>query len=301
MRTHDRLFLSRICSIVAITIITTSTGQAQLPSATNPSGADSVFRRAQRLVAEGNGLAGRTIVDSVLALTPENTPAYADALYWRATLAETHDRARFDYLRVATEYATTSRAEDALLRLAQIANEAGDRVSAKKYLVRMTVEHTDGRLRAQGAYWTGRVLLADGATSPACAALAQAKATVSSTDIELVNQINYYLQPCTRATQQADAARSDSVVREDSAARSDPVARATTPAWSAQVAAYSTKEDAGRLAATLTSRGYTARVTADKPYRVRIGHFSTRAGAAALAERLRSAKMTVIIVRAETP
>ena len=68
----------------------------------------------------------------MLAFTLENTPAYADALYWRATLAETRDRARFDYLRVATEYATTPRAEDALLRLAQIANEAGDRVSAKK-------------------------------------------------------------------------------------------------------------------------------------------------------------------------
>ena len=301
MRTHDRLFLSRICSIVAITILAASPGRAQLSSGANASAVDSAFRRAQRLVADGNGIAGRTIVDSVLALTSENTPAYADALYWRATLAETHDRARFDYLRVATEYATTSRAEDALLRLAQIANEAGDRVSAKKYLVRMTVEHTDGRLRAQGAYWTGRVLLADGATIPACAALAQAKAMVSSADIELVNQINYYLQPCTRATQQAEAARSDSVVRADSAARSDSVARAATPAWSAQVAAYSTKDDADHLAAKLKSRGYTARVTADKPYRVRIGHFSTRAGAAALAERLRSAKMTVMVVRAETP
>ena len=240
-------------------------------------------------------------MDSVLAFTPENTPAYADALYWRATLAETRDRARFDYLRVATEYATTPRAEDALLRLAQIANEAGDRVSAKKYLDRMTVEHADGRLRAQGAYWTGRVLLADGATIPACAALAKAKATVSSADVELANQINYYLQPCTRATQLAEAARSESVVRADSAARSDSVARAATPAWSAQVAAYSTKEDADRFAAKLTSRGFTARVTADKPYRVRIGHFSTRAGAGVLAKRLRAAKMTAIIVRAETP
>ena len=231
----------------------------------------------------------------MLAVTPENTPAYADALYWRATLAETGDRARFDYVRVANEYATTARAEDALLRLAQIANDAGDRVLAKKYLDRMTVEHADGRLRAQGAYWTGRVLLAEGATGAACAALTQAKAAVSSADVELTNQINYYLQPCARMTQQAEAARSESVVRADS------VARAATPTWSVQVAAYSTKEDANRLAAKLKSRGYSARVTADKPYRVRIGHLSSRTGAVTLATRLRASKMTAIVVTAETP
>lgn len=301
MRTHDRLFLVRLYSFVAIAVLATSPGLAQLSSGAKASAADSAFRRAQRLIADGNGITGRAIVDSVLAFTAENTPAYADALYWRVTLAETHDRARFDYLRVANEYATTSHAEDALLRLAQMANEVGDRVSAKKYLDRMTVEHADGRLRAQGAYWTGRVLLADGATTSACAALAQAKAMVSSADIELANQINYYLQPCTRAIQQAEAARSDSVVRADSAARSDSVARAATPAWSVQISAYSTKDDADHLAAKLKSRGYTARVTADKPYRVRIGHFSSRAGAAAVAKRLRVAKMTAIVVLAESP
>ena len=301
MRAHDQLLLARLRSTVAITVFAAIPVWAQASSGGNTSAADSAFRRAQQLVADGNGIAGRAIVDSILASTSENAPAYADALYWRATFAETRDRARFDYLRVANEYATTVRAEDALLRLAQIANDAGDRVAAKKYLDRMTVEHADGRLRAQGAYWTGRVLLADGATIPACAALTQAKATVSSGDVELANQINYYLQPCMRATQQAEAKRSDSVVRADSAVRSDSVSRTAPPVWSVQVAAYSTKEDADHLAARLKSRGYTARVTTDKPYRVRIGHFSSRAGAAAVAGRLRAAKMTAMVVPAETP
>ena len=298
---RGRQILARVFLIVAIAVLVAAPGWAQGLSRASAGAADSVFRRAQRLIADGNGVAGRAIVDSVLAFTPENAPAYADALYWRATLTETTDRARLDYLRVANEYATTWRAEDALLRLAQIANEAGDRVSAIKYLDRMTMEHADGRLRAQGAYWTGRVLLADGATIPACAALTQAKATVSRGDVELTNQINYYLQPCVRVTQQAEAARSDSVVRADSAARSDSLARAAQPAWSVQVAAYSKKDDADHLVTKLKSRGYTARVTADKPYRVRIGHFSSRAGATVVAGRLRAAKMTAIVVSAETP
>ena len=295
------MFLARLYSIAAISVLAASSGWAQPSSGAHTSAADSAFRRAQRFVADGNGTAGRAIVDSVLAVTPENTPAYADALYWRATLAETGDRARFDYLRVVNEYATASRAEDALLRLAQIANEAGDRVSAKKYLDRMIVEHADGHLRAQRAYWTGRVLLADGATIPACVALTEAKTAVSSADVELANQINYYSQPCTRAIQQAETALSDSVARTDSSARSDSVARTALSAWSVQVAAYSTKEDADRLAAKLTTRGYSARVTVSKPYRVRIGHFSSRGKAAAQADRLRAAKMTAIVVPAETP
>ena len=301
MRTHHRRLLARLRSIVALIVFAAFPVWAQVSSGGNTNAADSAFRRAQQLVADGSGIAGRAIVDSILASTPENTSAYADALYWRATFAATRDRARFDYLRVANEYATTLRAEDALLRLAQIANDAGDRVSAKKYLDRMTIEHADGRLRAQGAYWTGRVLLGDGATLPACAALIQAKATVSSDDVELANQINYYLQPCLRATQQTEAVRSDSVVHADPATRSDSVARTAPRTWSVQVAAYSTRDDANRLVAKLKSRGYSARVTADKPYRVRIGHLSSHAGAATLAERLRASKMTAIVVPAETP
>src|SRR4051812_34031188 len=45
--------------------------------------ADSLFRRAKRLVAEGNGPAGRALVDSVLHGAAEGTPQYGDALYWR--------------------------------------------------------------------------------------------------------------------------------------------------------------------------------------------------------------------------
>ena len=64
--------------------------------ATGASAADSVFRRAQRLANEGNTSAGRALADSVLAASPEGTPAYVDALYWRAMLAESAEQARRD-------------------------------------------------------------------------------------------------------------------------------------------------------------------------------------------------------------
>ena len=66
-------------------------------SGSAPSGADSVFARARQLVVNGNGAAGRVLVDSMVAVTTPDTPAYAEALYWRATLAATSADAERDY------------------------------------------------------------------------------------------------------------------------------------------------------------------------------------------------------------
>ena len=59
-----------------------------LPSAPN----DSIFKRARQMVGEGNGAAGRAIVDSVLKRAEEGTTAYGDALYWHGALAPTAAR-----------------------------------------------------------------------------------------------------------------------------------------------------------------------------------------------------------------
>ena len=52
--------------------------------------ADSAIQRAQALVAQGHTDQGRTLVDSILGVTPPASPAYASALYapghrWRPT------------------------------------------------------------------------------------------------------------------------------------------------------------------------------------------------------------------------
>ena len=48
---------------------------------------DPVFARAQALVSDGNGAAGRALIDSVIATTPTGAPLYPQALFWRASLA----------------------------------------------------------------------------------------------------------------------------------------------------------------------------------------------------------------------
>jgi cell division septation protein DedD len=300
-----------------------------------PGMADSIVVRAQRLASDGNAAAGRALLDSVMAASKDGSAEYVNALFGRAMLAGSGDEARKDYLRIAVDYSSSPRAEDALLRLAQMELARGDRAAAKSYLERLALEHPAGPSRAQGAYWLGRVLIDEGALLPACASLAEAKARVAPSDVELANQIAYYSQPCAaaeRAAQHAaDSARADSIdkvmraAKADSIARADSVAKAEAAAkkrsrqlkaasrkpkavapvkgagWSAQVAAYDTPDDARRLAKRLTDRGYDARMTNEKPYRVRIGRYARRDDAAAMVQKLKDAKITAFVVEAEKP
>ena len=244
----------------------------------------------------------------------------ADSLFEQARRAETPADARRDYLRIIIDYPFSSRAEEALLRAGQIEYENSDRTSARRHLERLASDYAEGATRARGAFWLARVLLDAGESVAACGQLADAKAKAKSTDVEFLGQVNYYAQPCARlqataaaaATETADSiALADSAARADSAEKAKPVKRAVKrgatserdsgPAWSAQVAAYASEADATTLARKLSTRGFDARVTPTKPYRVRIGRFRTRADAVAYVEKLRDAKMTAIVVEAEKP
>jgi cell division septation protein DedD len=289
---------------------------------------DSAVQRARRLASAGSAVAARAVVDSVLQATPEGSPAFGEALYWRAVLSESADQARRDYLRITIDYPLHARAADALLRLAQFEFASGDRDAARRHLEHLTLEYGDGATAAQGSYWLGRVLLEGGATLAACTAFARAKVKARGDDVELQGQITYYAQPCARtradsiaradfASQAiADSVRADSIAKARKASgkatgrgatkgavkkETNPPHAATGPTWSAQVAAYTQRDDAERLAKKLRARGYEVRVTADRPYRVRIGRFETRAAAVGLVDKLKRAKMSAIVVEAERP
>jgi cell division septation protein DedD len=299
---------------------------------------DSLVARVRRLGENGSAAAGRTLADSALGAAKEGSSAYADALFARASVAESPDAARKDYLRIVVDYSGSPRAEFSLLRLAQMELARGDRASAKEYLRRLALEHPDGPSRAEGAYQLGRMMLEDGTPGPACVAFMEAKQRVAPENVELANQINYYSQPCVAAAQHsADSARADSaakVMRADSLARDDSIAKAKAVAkkktaaaptkaapkkasaqkvpaaastaaksgWSAQVGAYDSADEAERLAKKLKDRGYETRVSSSgKPFRVRIGWYTHRDDAAALVAKLKAAKIDAFVVEAEKP
>ncbi|MBA4072472.1 MAG: hypothetical protein C0497_11640 [Gemmatimonas sp.] len=257
-----------------------------------------VFARARRLVNEGDARAGRALVDSALAAATAGSPAYAEALYWRGILSEEGEAARTDLLRVALEFPLSPRASDALLRLAQLEFTRGDRVAAQRYLDRLDREHPGAPSRAAGRYWTGRLLLEDSKAADACVALRDARRLASASDVELINQIAYYARPCDVIEMEARA-RADSISADSARKAAGQRAAASRGKWSVQVVAYSNRTDALALVKRLTARGMDARVTPTKPWRVRVGHYVTRAEAAEAARKLSTKRSKALVVEAE--
>ena len=157
---------------------------------------DTMFLRARRLVADGNGAAGRALADSLLGAATPGTLRYAEALFWRASVAPTAAAAERDYRMLSIEYPLSPRAEDALLRLAQLELARGDRALALKHLERLTLEHPASPSRARASYWRSRVLFEDGNVPRACAALADARTHVALGDVELRNQVEFQSRRC---------------------------------------------------------------------------------------------------------
>ncbi|MGH7603708.1 MAG: SPOR domain-containing protein [Gemmatimonadaceae bacterium] len=163
---------------------------------TAPRPVDPVFVRAQALVSDGNGVAGRALIDSMLKATPPNAPLYPQALFWRASLASNAADAESDYKHIVVDYPLAPQAEDALLRLAQLELARGDRDGALAHLQRIPRDYPNSKSLARANYWTARVLLEKNDIPNACAANASALAQTGADEIELRNQIQYQGQRC---------------------------------------------------------------------------------------------------------
>lgn len=175
----------------------TATGGAQ-SNATGISPRDSLYRRARKLVSEGNGAAGRVLVDSLLRQSVEDTPAYGDALYWRGALAETAADAERDYRRVIVEYPVSPYADDALLALVELEQARGDRAGALQHLQRFVREHQVGNpARGVAALAAARLAFDQRDTRTGCSMITEARASAATTDVEMRNQIDYFGGRCT--------------------------------------------------------------------------------------------------------
>jgi cell division septation protein DedD len=272
---------------------------------------DSIYLRAQRMVSDGNAAAGRALVDSMVRAARRASPAYAEAIFWRATLASTSQQAEQDYRRLVVEYPLYARSGDVLLRLAQLELLRGNRDAAAVHLRRIQTEHPEFGNQAAASYWLSRVLFEKNDLPGGCGAIADAKRLVKPDDVELKNQIDYQDQQCAGVV---IAPSTDTATRADPvpaipAASSPPAATppekvSSAPSvrgvYSVQVAAYNKKSQATALAAKLSKRGFAARVDGTAaPFRVRIGKYPTNAEAAAAQQRIKKSGITGIVVKAD--
>jgi cell division protein FtsN len=172
---------------------------------------DPVFVRAQALVSDGNGVAGRALIDSVLAATQPSARLYPEALFWRATLASNAADAESDYKHLVVDYPLAPQAEDALLRLAQLELARGDRDAALSHLQRIPRDYPRSKSLARASYWTARVLFEKNDIPNACAANANALSKAAADEIELRNQIQYQGQRCPSPVASVASAKPPSV------------------------------------------------------------------------------------------
>jgi cell division septation protein DedD len=276
---------------------------------------DSVFARAQRMVSDGSATAGRALVDSMVRASRRGSPAYAEAIFWRASLAATSQQAEQDYRRLIVEYPLYARSGDVLLRLAQLELLRGNRDAAALHLRRIQTEHPEFGNQAAASYWLSRVLFEKNDLPGACGAIADAKRLVKPDDVELKNQIDYQDQQCAGVVVASvdSAVGTQSPVVQETPASSSPApaaapktervpaaSPATTGSYSVQIAAYNKLSQATALASRLSKRGFAARVDGKKaPFRVRIGKYETRAEAAAAQARIKKSGINGIVVKAD--
>ena len=195
--TMRRFVTSTVFALAATTILVRSSGaQDAAPARASTSPSDSIYQRARRLVSEGDGAAGRAIVDSILRAAAEGTPVYGDALFWRGALAETAAEAERDYRRVIVEYPLSRYADDALLSIAELEQARGDRTAAYQHLQRFVREHPMGPARARAGLAAARLAFEQRDVTRGCVMIADARLSAGSTDVELRNQIDYHGARC---------------------------------------------------------------------------------------------------------
>src|SRR3982751_984301 len=184
---------------------------SRLSAQTGARPADPVFVRAQALVSDGNGVAGRALIDSMIAATPTFAPLYPQALFWRASLAASAADAESDYKHIVVDYPLTPQAPDALLRLAQLELARGDRDAALGHLQRIPRDYPRSKSLARAHYWMARVLFEKNDIPNACAANANALAQATADEVELQNQIQYQGQRCASYNASRSAMTTDTV------------------------------------------------------------------------------------------
>jgi cell division septation protein DedD len=299
---------------------------------------DTIFVRAQRMAAEGQGDAARALVQHEIDIAAAGSPRYVDALYWRAVVAATAADAERDLRRIIIEFPLSPRNEDALLRLAQLEMTRGDNDQALAHLQRLVIDHPASPSRARASFWMARVYFDKNQTPAACRSLADALHNTAAGQVEQRNQIDFWMQRCHGMDTAAVATGTDSVtsVAASTTASTPPAAppppapvsspppsappsstttakRTTTvttttvtraPAssgkYTVQVGAYPTRAAAATLQKSLIARGYEARIYGTtSPYRVRVGYYDTRAQADAAAQQMKAKQIAVYVTEAE--
>jgi tetratricopeptide (TPR) repeat protein len=189
------VFLRRVCVPALLTCFT-------LPAVAGAQSArdSTLYLRAQQMVANGDAAGGRKLADSVANAAPTGTSAYAEGLYWRATLAANARDSEQAYRQIIVDYPLSGRVPDALLRIGQLESARGENAAALQHFQRLVLEHPRSPLHAEASYWVARLYFDANDPPHACAANSDAMASAPASNVELKNRIDFQQQRCRGVT-----------------------------------------------------------------------------------------------------
>lgn len=238
---------------------------------------DSLMLEAVRLATEGQSDSARAIVESQLGRLSSNDALYAEVLFTAGMVSDTARVAARYFRRVSIEYSRSPWADMALMRLAQLAFAAGDLEDVQRYAQRILLDYPLSPVRGQAAFWAGRAAFDLDDTVGACRQMDEAERNTGD-NIELANQVAFYLQRCTSVLT-ADANAADTAVPD----------RGGGTVYAVQVAAVSSAAAADQAMQALRAAGHPARVFKDDDglLKIRVGRFRRRQDAEALVPALR--------------
>lgn len=239
---------------------------------------DPALREAVRLATEGQGDSARAVVRRHMRALSPSDALYPATLFAAGLVAESGDSATAYFRRVSIEFSRSDWADEALLRMAELAYAGGELGAAARLAERILLDYPFSSNQAKAAYWAGRSRVELGETDVGCAHLRRARDDAAN-DVELGNRAGYYLQRC-----------GEEVAAADSAQRT-PQTGAGAVVYSVQVAAVQSAAAADELMQRLYRAGFDAHVVrdADGLLKVRVGRFPRRAEAQDLIARLRQA------------
>jgi cell division septation protein DedD len=240
--------------------------------------------RARGMTDRGAGVAARRLLDSLVQLQPSGSDESAEALYWRAVLADGASEAERDWKQLAIEAPLSPRMPDALLWLGELAQVRGHHAESRRHLERLLQDYRDIPQRPKAMLWIARGYFEEGERAQACATIASLQAAPLP-EGEIRMQAAELANRCANAASRAVAVEP---VRAPAAAVPDvsvldSVVAPSTPnraRFGVQLAAYDTRAEATRMVKRLAARGVAARIDGTrKPFRVRAGRYDSEAAA----------------------
>jgi cell division protein FtsN len=117
-----------------------------------------------------------------------STPALGELLYWRGLLAESSIEAERDWRRLLLEVPMSPRAEDALLRLAQLEQLRGRPAASRELLERMVRDYREPASQARAHFWLAKAWFDENDRPRACGALDVVRRHAPASAVELRTQ-----------------------------------------------------------------------------------------------------------------